>query len=155
MSLPRRDDPHATFPQISAAATLGGVNTFLLVCAGGALGSGLRYLVDHAATQWAFRAHGTTFPWGTLAVNVLGSFLLAFLLTARTTSADGVPEAWRFGLGTGVLGGFTTYSTFNVETLVYLQSGKIALAAGNVGLTLVTCILAGVAGVALARTVLP
>jgi len=131
------------------------VNTFLLVCTGGALGSGLRYLVDHGTTQWALREHASTFPWGTLLVNVVGSFLLAFLLTARTGTGDGLPSAWRFGLGTGVLGGFTTYSTFNYETLFYLQHGKLVLAAGNIALTLISCLLAGLAGVMLARTVLP
>ncbi len=127
----------------------------LLVCTGGALGSGLRYLGDRGGTQWAAREHGATFPWGTLAVNVIGSFLLAFLMTARTGTGDGLPDAWRFGLGTGLLGGFTTYSTFNYETLFYLQHGKLALAAGNLALTLVTCLLAGLAGVLVARTVLP
>jgi CrcB protein len=140
---------------VLSAATLARVNTFLLVCTGGALGSGLRYLVDHGTTQWMLRERASTFPWGTLAVNVVGSFLLAFLLTARTSTGDGLPAAWRFGLGTGLLGGFTTYSTFNVETLYYLQNGKILLAAGNVALTLTVCLLAGLAGAMLARTVLP
>jgi len=131
------------------------VNTLFLVCTGGALGSGLRYLVDHGMTQWALREHDSTFPWGTLAVNAIGSFLLAFLLTARTGTANGLPEAWRFGLGTGLLGGFTTYSTFNFETLFYLQHGKLVLAAGNVALTLTSCLLFGLAGGLVARTVLP
>ncbi len=131
------------------------VNTLLLVCTGGAVGSGLRYLVDHGMTRWALREHSSTFPWGTLTVNVVGSFLLAFVLTARTGTGDGLPDAWRFGLGTGLLGGFTTYSTFNVETLFYLQQGKLVLAGANIALTLVTCLLAGLAGVLIARTVLP
>ena len=130
------------------------MNAFLLVCAGGALGSGLRYAVSHGVTQWALRAHGTSFPWGTLAVNVVGSFLFGFLMTARA-GRGGVPESTRFLLGTGALGGFTTYSTFNYETLCLLQSGHLTAATANVALTLLPCLLAGWAGMALARSVLP
>ena len=131
------------------------MNAFLLVCLGGAAGSGARYLVSHGLTQWALRAHGSTFPWGTLAVNVVGSFLLGFLMCARTTSGVGPPEAWRFALGTGALGGFTTYSTFNYETLCYLESGHLTAAGANIATTMVACLLAGLAGMALARTLLP
>jgi len=103
----------------------------------------------------AVRAHETDFPWGTFAVNVLGSFLLGFLMTARTTTGDGPPAVWRFALGTGALGGFTTYSTFNYETLCYLESGHLAAAGANVALTGAVCLAAGFGGMALARATLP
>ncbi len=130
------------------------MKTLALVCIGGAVGSGLRYAATHAVTQWALRVHGSAFPWGTLAVNVLGSFLLGFLLTARAASG-GVPEDLRFAVGTGVLGGFTTYSTFNFETLALAQGGRLGAAAANVGVTLLACIGAGLAGMLLARAVAP
>jgi CrcB protein len=131
------------------------VNTFLLVCLGGAAGSGARYLVSHGLTQWALRAHGSAFPWGTLTVNVVGSFLLGVLMSAHTHSGEGPPPAWRFALGTGALGGFTTYSTFNYETLCYLESGHLTAAGANIALTMIVCLLAGLAGMALGRTLLP
>jgi CrcB protein len=94
------------------------VTRLLLVCAGGALGSGARYLVS----TWAARALGADFPRGTLIVNVLGSFLLALLLGLAGTREAITPEA-RLFLGAGVLGGFTTYSSFNYETLALLERG--------------------------------
>ena len=131
------------------------MTTFLLVCIGGAAGSGARYLVSHGVTHWAQTAHGSSFPWGTLTVNVAGSFLLGFLMTARTRTGDGPPPVWRFAVGSGALGGFTTYSTFNYETLCYLESGHLTAAGANIALTAVACLLAGLAGMMLARTLLP
>jgi len=110
----------------------------LWVSLGGAIGSGARYLLS----GWVLARLGPGFPWGTLAVNVGGSFLLAFLMTAGMLT--GHPSAtFRLALGTGVLGGFTTYSTFNYETLVYLREEAAGLAAANVGATVVGCLVAG------------
>lgn len=119
---------------------------FLLVCLGGALGSGARYLVS----TWAARALGPDFPRGTLVVNVTGSFLLAALMTA-SFSTDAVPPDLRLFLGAGILGGFTTYSSFNYETLALVQQGSLGLAALNLGLTVLGCLGAGVAGVVAVR----
>ncbi len=119
---------------------------FLLVCLGGALGSGARYLVS----TWAARALGPDFPRGTLVVNVTGSFLLAALMTA-SLSTDAVPLELRLFLGAGVLGGFTTYSSFNYETLALVQQGSLGLAALNLALTVLGCFGAGVAGVVAVR----
>jgi len=138
-----------------ARRSLGVVNTFLLVCLGGAAGSGARYLVSHGLTQWAQRAHHSSFPWGTLTVNVIGSFLLGFLMVAHSQSGSGPSPVWRFALGTGALGGFTTYSTFNYETLCYLENGNLTAAGANIALTMIVCLLAGLAGMALARALLP
>jgi len=117
---------------------------FLLVCAGGALGSGARYLVS----TWAAKALGPDFPRGTLIVNVVGSFVLAAVLASRW---EGLSPDLRLFLGAGVLGGFTTYSSFNYETIALLERGEAGLAAVNVGLTLGGCLLAGLAGLALGR----
>lgn len=116
----------------------------LLVCAGGALGSGARWLVS----TWAARALGADFPRGTLAVNLAGSFLLALLLASRW---EGVSPEVRLFLGAGVLGGFTTYSSFNYETIALLERGDAGLAAVNAGLTLGGCLLAGFLGLAIGR----
>jgi CrcB protein len=116
----------------------------LLVCAGGALGSGARYLVS----TWAVRALGADFPRGTLLVNFTGSFALAlvFALPGERLS----PEL-RLFLGAGVLGGYTTYSSFNTETLALLDQGSAALALANVALTTLGCLIAGLAGLAAGR----
>jgi fluoride exporter len=117
----------------------------LLVCVGGALGSGARYLVS----TWAARALGADFPRGTLIVNVAGSFLLALLMGLAGTREGISPEA-RLFLGAGVLGGFTTYSSFNYETLALLERGP-AHALANVALTLLGCLGAGLMGLLAAR----
>ena len=90
---------------------------FLLVCLGGALGSGARYLVS----TWAARALGPDFPRGTLIVNVTGSFLLAAIMTA-SLSTDAVPPDLRLFLLAGILGGFTTFSSFGFETFALLRN---------------------------------
>lgn len=122
------------------------MSRFLLVCLGGAIGTGARYLV----ALWAPRAFGTAFPYATLIVNALGSFLLGAIMHLGLTTTLLSPTA-RLVLATGVMGGFTTYSTFNYETSQYLRDGALALAAGNVAATLLSCLLAGALGVAAAR----
>ncbi len=119
---------------------------FLLVCLGGALGSGARYLVS----TWAARALGPEFPRGTLLVNVTGSFLLASIMAASAVSSTVTPEL-RLFLGAGIMGGYTTYSSFNYETLALVEQGSVGLAALNVALTVAGCLVAGLAGLALAR----
>jgi CrcB protein len=118
----------------------------VLISLGGALGTAARYLLS----GWLLRVLGPAFPYGTLAVNVIGSFLLGALMHVGLQTALLSPTA-RLVLGTGVLGGFTTYSTFNYETLQYLQEGAWGLAGLNVAATLLVCVAAGALGVAAAR----
>ena len=118
----------------------------LLVCAGGAFGSGARYLVS----TWAVRALGPAFPFGTLIVNASGSFLLAVIMGVAGPRDPLTPEV-RLLLGAGVMGGYTTYSSFNWETLALAQRGSLSLALANVSLTVVVCLVAGVLGLFLAR----
>jgi CrcB protein len=121
---------------------LDGVTRFLLVCLGGALGSGSRYLVALAAASLP----GASFPWGTLAVNVTGSLLIGAAMEGLA------PSGLRLFFVTGVLGGFTTYSSFNQETLQLVRSGQPGAALLNAGATLFGCLAAGVAGSLLVRT---
>jgi CrcB protein len=116
----------------------------LLVGGGGALGCVCRYLLASSL--------GERFgiPYGTLAVNLLGSFALALLMSLSGRSED--PQL-RLLLGTGFMGGFTTYSTFNLETLRLLEAGDWRRAALYLGLTLVGCMAGALLGLALGRTV--
>jgi len=120
-----------------------------LISLGGALGTAARYLLS----VWLLRALGPAFPYGTLAVNVIGSFLLGVIMQAGLDTTLLSPTA-RVVLGTGVMGGFTTYSTFNYETLQYLQEGAWAMASLNVATTLLLCLAAGALGVSVARGLL-
>lgn len=109
-----------------------------MVCLGGAAGSGARYLIS----IWIAARFGTGFPLATLTVNIAGSFLLALLMQMSLTTNMLSPEL-RLALTTGLLGGFTTYSTFNYETSVLLQEGAWLIASMNIVLTVVACLVAG------------
>lgn len=112
------------------------------IAAGGALGALLRYWVSLGVHHLA----GRGFPYGTLTVNVLGSLLMGILyvlLLERLASGS----ATRGFLLVGVLGAFTTFSTFSIETLNLIQSGETARAALNIVLSVVLCI--GAAGIGL------
>ena len=120
--------------------------TAALIAVGGALGSVLRYALAGALAQ----AFGTALAYGTLAANVLGSFALGLvveLLEGR--SLLGVDL--RLILGTGLMGGFTTYSSFNLETLRLVQAGELPRALGYMVGTLVLCLLVGWLGLVLCR----
>lgn len=117
----------------------------LLVMSGGAVGAGARYLTGRAA----FAAFGPGWPWGTLIANVAGGLLMGFLagVLARTVAG----EAWRLLLGVGVLGGFTTFSSFSLETVTMAQRGEWAGAAAYVAVSVAGSLLALVAGLSLVR----
>ncbi|MDQ6799409.1 MAG: fluoride efflux transporter CrcB [Acidobacteriota bacterium] len=121
---------------------------FLLVCLGGAIGTAARYLT----ALWVPTILGTAFPYGTLIVNTVGSFLIAFIMHAAGSTELLTPNL-RAMLTTGVLGGFTTYSTFNYETSEYLREGAWLIATANIFLTVAICLAAGFAGLAAARMI--
>jgi fluoride exporter len=123
------------------------LRTLFLVCAAGAIGSGVRFFVV-TSTQ---RAFGESFPWGVFGVNLAGSFLIAVLSIVAISKAEIVTPEVRAALGVGFLGGLTTYSSFNQDTLAMLDRRQYATAALYVGTTLVLCLGAGLAGTALAR----
>lgn len=107
------------------------------VAIGGALGSVLRFLVQG-------HVNSETFPWGTFAVNLSGSFLLA-LVFFSPLSASISPEI-RALLFVGIFGGFTTLSTFSLETVGLMIEERWWLAAGNIFLTGIVCVMGAVAG---------
>ena len=121
---------------------------FLFVCLAGALGTGARYLLG----TWAVRTFGPVFPIGTLIINALGSFLLVVIM-GLSLERDLIPADLRVVLTTGMMGGFTTYSTFNYETLRLLQQGSRGLGLLYLGATLVCCLVLGVLGAILVRLV--
>lgn len=114
----------------------------LLVALGGAVGSALRYGV----TLFAQGRFSAEFPYGTLAVNVVGSLLLGAIMTLADRT-DLMPPTLRLALGTGVMGGFTTYSTFNYETYRLAANDAPYAAIVNVAVTLILCTVAGLVGV--------
>lgn len=121
---------------------------FLLVCLGGALGSGLRFL----AATGAVMLFGADFPRGTLFVNLVGSFLLAVVMGVSASSTL-ISLELRLFLGAGLMGGFTTYSSFNYETLSLAIQGSWGAAVFNVVVTVAGCLLSGVAGLAVGRAI--
>lgn len=112
--------------------------TVLWVALGAAVGAPLRYLTDRAVGA----RHDSGFPWGTLTVNVVGSFVLGLL------SVVSVPEAWRALLGVGLCGALTTYSTFGYETLRLARQGAGFYAVANVAVSLVAGLGAASTGMA-------
>lgn len=115
------------------------------IALGGALGSVLRFLVSTRVYQWL----GRDFPYGTLTVNVIGSLLMGFLLvfmTERLLSAE-----WRATVLVGFLGGFTTFSSFSMETVTLLEQSDYFKAVLNIFLSVTLCLLATVAGMEIAR----
>jgi fluoride exporter len=119
---------------------------FLVVAIGGALGSMARYWVG----GWAPRLLGQAFPYGTLIVNVLGSFLISSIM-AVALDTEIISPTVRIFLTTGIMGGFTTYSSFNYETLILFQQKLWLTASLNVAVTGMGCLLAGALGLALGR----
>lgn len=122
---------------------------FLLVCLGGAIGTGIRYLLALSLPLIL----GKGFPYATLSVNIVGSFLIGLIMYLSLNTAY-IPQMLRFTLTTGLLGGLTTYSTFNYETLEFFREGAWKLGLLNLSLTLIVCMLAGLAGLALGAYVI-
>jgi fluoride exporter len=124
------------------------VKLYAAVMIGGAIGSALRF----AMSTWIAEATRSTFPWGTLAINVLGSLVIG--LFTGLTGPDGpmlVSPVGRAFVTIGILGGFTTFSSFSFQTMLLLQDGQWFPAVGNILSSVVLCLVATGGGIALAN----
>lgn len=119
----------------------------LWVVIAGGLGSGARFLIG----QWASNALGAAFPYGTLIVNMVGCFVLGAVV--QLSSAGNWSPEWRAAIAAGFLGGFTTYSSFNQETLALFSGGAATAAGAYVAITLIGGLAAGSLGLALVRLI--
>jgi len=122
------------------------VTRLLLICLGGAVGTGARYLLGGLVVRWV----GADFPYGTLLINVLGSFLVGLVQQVGLSTLL-IPDTLRLVLTIGVMGGFTTYSSFSYETLKLVEAGSWVGAAVYVALTTALCLGCCALGLSLGR----
>lgn len=108
-----------------------------LIILGGGIGAAMRYWMSGAVQRWT----GSIFPLGVFVVNVLGCFVIGFLMTSLEERFLVTP-ALRIFLGIGVLGGFTTFSSFSYETVSMLQDAEYFYAMLNIGLSVIICLAA-------------
>ncbi|MFQ5585973.1 MAG: fluoride efflux transporter CrcB [Thermodesulfobacteriota bacterium] len=120
----------------------------LYIGCAGFFGAVLRYAVG----GFVYRYAGTTLPYGTLAVNIIGSLLLGFLMEFSMRSAL-IPGELRMAVGIGFLGAFTTFSTFSYETYRLFEEGSALLATVNIASNLLLCLIAVWIGIIIARAV--
>ena len=121
---------------------------FIYICLGGAIGTGLRYLTSGVAARWL----GADFPYGTLIVNVVGSFLIGLIQQVGTASLL-IPEPTRLFLTVGIMGGLTTYSSFSYETVRLVEIGAWGQAWINVLVTTALCLGVCLLGIAAGRLI--
>lgn len=128
------------------------VTSYLLIALGSALGGVAR----HWCAVTIANRFGNTFPWGTLAVNVVGSFLIGLIAAfAAPHGRWGESQTAREFLMVGVLGGYTTFSAFSLQTLTLLRDGKVAYASANIALSVLLCLIAVWLGYALGSALKP
>jgi len=120
----------------------------LAIAAGGAIGALLRFWMSNGI----YSLVGRTFPYGTLAVNVLGSLLMGLLYVLLIDKLV-LGAHWRAALLVGLLGAFTTFSTFSIETLNLIEEGELVRALLNVLLSVVLCLGAAWVGMLMGRSV--
>lgn len=121
----------------------------LLIALAGAIGALSRYGLSLAANRFI----NESFPFGTLIVNVLGCFLIGYIMHLGLTT-DLIPATWRVALTVGLLGGLTTFSSFSYETVKFIEDGAWALAGGNIAANVLLCIPATLLGIGLGRITL-
>ncbi|WP_206364207.1 fluoride efflux transporter CrcB [Sphingomonas sp. UV9] len=119
----------------------------LYVMVGGAVGSGARYLAARAMTALL----GPDYPFGTLAVNLVGGLAMGVLI--GVLARNSASEAWRLLLAVGVLGGFTTFSSFSLDVVTLIERGAIGVAFGYILMSVIGSIVAVFAGLSAVRAV--
>ena len=119
--------------------------TLLWVMVAGGLGSGSRYLIG----RWALTAFDAAFPYGTMIVNLVGCFALG--VVAQLAATGVISPELRIAIAVGFLGGFTTYSSFNQDTIALFSSGAVGAAALNFAITLAGGLAAGALGLTAGR----
>ncbi len=124
------------------------MNHLIAIATGGAIGAVGRYLMSNGV----YAMLGRSFPYGTLAVNVLGSLLMGILYILLLDRVSMSME-WRAALQIGLLGAFTTFSTFSIETLLLVENGELSRAAVNIVLSVVLSLAAVWAGVIIGRQI--
>ena len=122
--------------------------TVILIAIFGALGCVARYYVS----GWTYEKLGWGYPWGTLAVNMAGAFLIGLIMELGLKGAA-IPANVRIGLTIGFLGGLTTFSTFSYETFRLMESGRILIAFSNVIVSVTACLLFTWLGIVVAKAV--
>ncbi len=120
----------------------------LAIAAGGAIGALMRYWMS----TWVYSKFGSDFPYGTLAVNVFGSLLMGLLYVLLVERMD-LDPIWRAALLVGLLGAFTTFSAFSIETLNLIESRENMKALLNIFFSVVLCVFAAWAGVIAGRNI--
>lgn len=122
--------------------------TVIIIAVFGAMGCVARYYVS----GWTYEKLGWGYPWGTLAVNITGAFLIGLIMELGLKGAA-IPANLRIGLTIGFLGGLTTFSTFSYETFRLLESGRILIAFSNVIVSVTACLLFTWLGIVVAKAV--
>ena len=122
------------------------VNDFLVISLGAILGANARWIIS----RYAAKVLGPVFPYGTLVINVSGSFIVGFFMIWATERVLLDPR-WRLLVVVGFCGAFTTFSSFAFETMAYFEQGQWMLMAANFLSNNLLCLVAALAGMALAR----
>lgn len=123
------------------------MNQLVIIAIGGAFGAIVRFLVSTGIYQWL----GRGFPYGTLIVNVVGSFLMGLLAEALISQRVTISLDYRAAVLVGFMGAFTTFSTFSLETFYLLEQGQLSKAGLNVAISVGSCLIAVWLGLVLAR----
>ena len=124
------------------------MNQLIAIASGGALGAVLRFLVSSGVYQWL----GRGFPYGTLAVNLIGAFLIGLMTEALVLQRIAISMEFRSAILIGLFGSFTTFSTFSIETLYLIEQGNLTKASLNIVISVFACLFAVWLGLLIGRT---
>jgi CrcB protein len=120
----------------------------LAISIGAIAGANARYLL----TRYALKLLGPVFPYGTLIINIIGSLIVGFFMVWTTERVLADPR-WRLLVVVGFCGAFTTFSSYAFESMTYFEQGQWGLMITNIFTNNILCLLAAIAGIALARAV--